>query len=852
MPSTINGIGTAYVGKKNVESHQDVCESCQNVVMLENYETGLWFTFLFIPVIPLGRKQVLDYCPVCTRHRVMDVGEWERLKNEVIEQSTAELTEKQDDPEAAVKLHATFVAFKQHDEASDLAQAMATSFADNVDVQLYLGAWYEQIGRDQEADACFERALAIDPQHPGAIRAAGIGLLQEGKLEEGAQLLSALQPPSEHYDPVVFFVLGKAFQDQGQHAQALENFKLILSHSPAWGRDKTFRKTVRESEKALGGAQSLVRSDPFYKQKVFLWATAAALVVVALIGWNVYIANNRQVHVVNGLPISITVELNGGKTVNVGPGGRTPVRLGEGTHRAVVKTPAAFAEPVEFQVRSGWFGRYFRSPAFVLDPTRGSVVMWERVTYSESPLAGNEPEIKLHVGEAYVQYDDLDYIFQEFPHQLRTESSKPLKKTGIKLLELEPLAVLANDPELFKRDQGLTFLEQRVKAEPTNYSVLDLYLNIGYNQDPSRCLKLLESRLGERPIDVEWHRRYQQFALLAGNVAELVQRYEQLLAEAPNDSYLLYLRGRIEGRSDAALRYAELALQADDQNGFAWSSKAYHLQGRGQFEEALVASDRAIQLQPERGELGVMRQQLLMGLGNFDVLEREIREEAADEGDIRAFHARLWKVYAARGDMAAAKQSQQQWLEHLQEEWPQDPFQLLPQSEMEMLYSEGNLQALLERAQQPDMAETAATFLFAAQLELGQTADAAEQLAQVESQLQSYYGVALSVAWRAQGDPQQAAQQLAEAVEKLAQGDAGDRYAATLLQSGPDSVAFEDARQIAIDSQHKKLILLALAETNPDSRPALLDLAEKLNFGTAFPHRFVQQQIARLRGDPQP
>ena len=71
MPTTINGIGTTYYGKKNLKTYEGQCEFCHRVVDVQEYETRHWFVVLLIPVIPLGRKQILDFCTACQRHRAL-------------------------------------------------------------------------------------------------------------------------------------------------------------------------------------------------------------------------------------------------------------------------------------------------------------------------------------------------------------------------------------------------------------------------------------------------------------------------------------------------------------------------------------------------------------------------------------------------------------------------------------------------------------------------------------------------------------------------------------------------------------------------------------------------------------
>src|SRR5262245_41489348 len=71
MPTRVNGIGTGYYGKSNLQTFEAVCEHCHRTTKLRNYETRLWFSIFFIPVIPLARKQILSQCPICTWHRAV-------------------------------------------------------------------------------------------------------------------------------------------------------------------------------------------------------------------------------------------------------------------------------------------------------------------------------------------------------------------------------------------------------------------------------------------------------------------------------------------------------------------------------------------------------------------------------------------------------------------------------------------------------------------------------------------------------------------------------------------------------------------------------------------------------------
>src|SRR5690242_15484257 len=138
MPTTYNGIGTHYYGRRNLEKRQGPCEQCGRIVELTSYDTRLWFVVVFIPIIPLGRKRVLDQCAVCRRHFVLELQKWETAKQTEI--STAlEKFRSSGTPESAIEAHQALLRFHQSAQATEFRLLMRTKFADDANVQAYLG-----------------------------------------------------------------------------------------------------------------------------------------------------------------------------------------------------------------------------------------------------------------------------------------------------------------------------------------------------------------------------------------------------------------------------------------------------------------------------------------------------------------------------------------------------------------------------------------------------------------------------------------------------------------------------------------------------------------------------------------
>ena len=194
MPSTINGIGTHYYGKKNVQIRPGVCNSCKRQVNLASYDTGLWFVVLFIPIIPLGRKRILDSCPACRRHYVLPLQKWESAK-QLENFGRAQKYRANPSPEAAIEAHRQLLTFHQTVEADGLQKLMCERYPDHAGVHAYLATALTQFGRVAEAEPLFARALELRPDLPEARIGTARARIRNGRLDDARQLLDFLEKP---------------------------------------------------------------------------------------------------------------------------------------------------------------------------------------------------------------------------------------------------------------------------------------------------------------------------------------------------------------------------------------------------------------------------------------------------------------------------------------------------------------------------------------------------------------------------------------------------------------------------------------------------------------------------------
>jgi tetratricopeptide (TPR) repeat protein len=258
MPMTINGIGTQYYGRKNPRVYSGVCDSCQGNGTLTDYETGHYFVVVFIPVIPLGRKQIIAECSSCRCHRDMPLRQWEQMREESLNSGLEQLGDSMDDPEKAIELLYNMTLFNQLDEAMELAAVAAKQHAQDFNTMVNIGSWYEQQNQPELASNCFSAAINLNPEHPSSKRIQGIQAIEDANPIAAAQHFESLRLAVASYDPSLFCMLAICYQDQSMHEKAIEEFKDIIQRTPDITKDKSFRKAVKISEKAAGSPTTIL------------------------------------------------------------------------------------------------------------------------------------------------------------------------------------------------------------------------------------------------------------------------------------------------------------------------------------------------------------------------------------------------------------------------------------------------------------------------------------------------------------------------------------------------------------------------------------------------------------------
>lgn len=853
MPYTVNGVGTTYFGTWNRQTQDGVCESCHRRGKLISYETWHCICVLFIPLIPLGKKQILDYCPSCSRHRVLPFKDWVKIRDQAIGETATQFSASPDDPDKAMEMHATLAAFQKQDEATRLANMIEEKFPENARVQFYLAAWYERTGKGAKGNKLFLRAFELDSADIAIRRAALLTFVEEGNVDQAKTMLQPFLPGTDHFEPAMFYALATGFQKQGRHQEAVHTLRMLLDASPGLKTDKTFRKALAISEKALGVEELTIPSDPFYKSSAFRWAMVIIGVLGALGYWNTYIASHRTLTVVNGLKGAITITIDGGNPVQVPGNSQIPVSIAEGKHEATVTVPANQFPKVVFDMSSGWWERYVRRPVFILDPTKSAAILWEQATYVAAGAGGNAAGSlhELRLGESYTSRSHVDYQFAEFPDTIKLDKkSGEVVKTRLAVLREDVSDLVQHGHALGLAPASmLQFIQTHLQESPEREDLLPIFTYWSIQANRTReCREFFSRHLTDRPVRIEWHRMYQTVATQGLPASEarqqqeqLRQEYDKLLEAEPQDASLLYLRGRLEGHGRLSSPYFERSLAANPDHPYTLSAISRDRLVQGDFNSAVELITKANATKPKDPQFKHSLVRAQFAAGDLEGLEKTARSDLVASPLNPTAMEMLLKVLVMTDRAQDAEREFETFTTKYQQIVPGRFHTLIRPLRLTFSAIKGDFEQIdREVGSLPDPEVRLPAIQ--AKLQLGQL----PELPDVQPMEGAYLALCRELVARSLSNAEQTAASRESALALLDQSSDDDWAAADVLREVA-TVKWDDVEDLTCEPIHKAVLLVVIAGERPDLKSRALDLAEKLNFDLEFPHFLLKSQIADLR-----
>lgn len=860
MPVTYNGIGTHYYGKKNLQVRPATCRQCGRGVNLSSYDTRLWFVIFFIPIIPIGRKRIIDACPACRRHYVLDLGKWETAKQLEIS-GALEKFRSDPSPDSAIAAHRQLMAFHQLSEAADMQKMMVEKYPDNARVHAYLGAAWAEFGKYAESEAAYGRALALRPDMPEARIGMAEAHIRAKRLDEARKLLDILEKPgaAQLYSLGPLERLAIAYQQMGRHQEAMTLFGRLMAELPNISQHPAFRKLVKKSETALNQKTSILPKKRFslknlFKQPAFgaggpsisgrkfliILGASAVVICVAMVISNTMIRHRRKLYIANAYGGGLHLDISGIGPVRLNLG-ITEVKLPEGHYVASFSGP--LQEEVNFDIRDSYFHRWFGKPVWLLNPGGAAILILHRAVYQVNPVPGT---YRLVYGKSFQLFPDIDHPFEALPQSVSIPSgTTQVTLTSLEFFEHAPVqAFYALEAER-RKNEAADLAEWELRRSPGDKEMMEAYVSdLRRPEELKRWDNFLRSGLTNRPVQIEWHRNYQDLHQNQTDKKDLIALYDAMLQADPDSSALLYLRGRICDDDAESRSYFERSLKADPENAYPQYALAYDESALGHWDAAEQMLRKVAELRPTDRKFLEDWKTACIAVGRYDAIKEKFETQLRkDPRDWKAAFS-LCDVLVAEGQKAEAEQTILNVVRAVRYRAAEAAETIRRAGMGRYYYAVGDFEALekLGRAGQDDNDKSA---LIDALIEQGRM-DEAMRVYSMDKVVNPGMMLSVELGWRLAGKNQEADKWRTAAADGLRSSSAHGLRAADLLdgKTAPTQAALDD---VQLPAQYKAILLAELAVTHPDQREMLGSLARRLNVDRSFPYHLINRAVASAK-----
>ena len=845
MPSTINGIGTTYYGKKNIRRFRGTCPHCHRQTTLTSFDTTTYFVFFFIPIIPLGKKRILNMCPACTKHSRVPLAKWLQAKKQDIDQAQSKYQRNPKDPQAAQKLIGALVSYEEIESFLELAPQIAQNQADHLETLVLLGDLYCEMGKLAEADDAYCAALRIKDASDIYEKLALVIIRQN----QPDQAVPYLQHVIEQKDPNklgLLFAHAQGYQAVGEHQKALDLLDQMSQILPDLNNDKEFNKAQKLSEenlhtnkpiKSTNLTQAVVTSETgsdisgktakIISIAILIIAVSSYLIVSFLQG------NSREIHLINGLSRPYQININD-KPHTLDPLGATTIKIAEGNLAVSVLDQNLDIPDQIIKVKIPFLRRPFLNKTFVINPDLVAPLVWEKAYYSEFPDFAPDTEGKIYYGQSLYVFDDIDHLFVPFPGTIEVSGSKTVSRERIYLLhelnlsQIDTVLLLSQE---IGHDAAYDYVKKHLRYEPGSNEYLDALLILS---EPDEYLEAIRPGLSARPVRIEWHRRYQNFMDVHQPDYDLVLEYRNLLQTDPKNPALLYLFGRIIRNPEQAREYFQKAANAPQPTPYAYNAMAYQYLSTAEFDKALSMIQEAIVLDSNDANFCALHRQALEANGAYRDALIELRKQYISAPEDLSGAAEEIRLLLCAENLSAACRQMNNWISRASAMLDPFDYQIYSyQLKAELAYYSGNTTEYKQHLSNSTI--PIERFKLALTCNTPLEPNLPDQIEAPDAGLY----LLLYLAQHRAGNFDGANQSLERALELLRQSSWEERYFANCL-SGQEAFAPESLCRHSLPIGQKAILMTVFGTKFPQYQNTFFDLARRLNFQHYFPHLFLK------------
>lgn len=849
MPHTYNGIGTWYYGKKNEHVREGICEFCNKPSTLKTYDTTKFFVFLYIPVLPLGEKKIIDECSVCRKHRVIKLSEWERMKKEAGEELYNSWIQEPGNVEKAKKLFESIVFYRDVELLKSLEQDIQNYCMNDPQILKFWGETHLFLNQFDEAERAFKASLLIK-EDVGVKEELAETLAKNLKPDEAKSYLTHIFDYPDESKLYYIFLLIESYQFIGEHDNALEVINKIEEVYPDIANNIEFKRYKKRTQRHYNsnkrikgnlispiqdrkkeGSSNISFILPKVMPLIFI---TGMILIYTLISY--FAGLSRTVYVINGLNTSYSIEVNGEK-IKLLPMSTEKIKVPEGTTKVNIVESDIIEGEFEFEINTPFWKRPFIRKLRILNPDKVAVLLREETIYVVDDYRGELPEYdeswyEYYTGRYFYELEPVNFLFEEFPETLEL-SSKKEKKTRLALMEdflsLSSYMYVLGSVD---HEDALSHIESKLVYNPDNERSLQL---LSYYQDEDKYLDFLRSKLDERPVLVNLHICYQDYMESNHPSYNLKEEYTRYLENEKDNNELYYLLSRIEENFQERLSLLERSIEGDNPSAFGYYILGYINFGMGNFEKAYDYVKKAVDIREGQESFNYVMEEIMLSLKMYDDLMERNKVLQGREPYNGSLVLGEVVLHMHKGDVAAAEEAVSNYLERIKDSDSETIRLWDSYLKGVIAYCSGDVHTYASILE--NMGDDNSVMAFEHAFINGDY-DRAADIA-INDELGSYYLLLLHLA---ETDAEKASEYLNYVIEQYKENDILYKKAAECL-SGEIEWTMEDIIEIGVYPNEKLLILLALEKQQTPYKEELLELARKLNYRIEFPRHFINSLL---------
>ncbi|MBN1411783.1 MAG: zinc-ribbon domain-containing protein [Spirochaetales bacterium] len=834
----IKFIGTGFLHRENPAGRHGECQFCGRHEMISEFNANKWFFLFFIPVFPLGKRHVINYCPACRKYMEIKIKHNPARQSENSDQVFSALKQNNDKPQQFIYLHNSLMLSGNTGKAGEVADEMYNRFPESLHANEYLAEWYVSLKMWAKALPFYERMLSINPGHAKARSVTAEMYIRNGNFIRAEELLLENKAPYPGVPMEMILFLALAYRKKEMTHKAYEILCMVANHPGKFAGENTrYRKVTRTLEKELGVKGTVLPKRIFNTKLIKRTAVAFAIVIGTVTVVSVYKYTNQLLYIINPFPEPARVKLSN-NTYEIEAQSTKKLKIEEGEYAVKAGCAGFFMEETVLPIVNNPWERLWNQDQFVYNIGSAGLIITSYIQYAEHPESLPPISSELSAGKNFYRFSGVDYMFQAYPEELSLGfSSQVITRKAVELYTApiaRVLRLLANNG--VTDEEILTFAESRLSVIPDNQDLLQEYsLHASSAGLEERMFAFFKKLLDRRPVAVDVHRYYQEMtASREGRDDGLKEYYSSAVQKEPGNSSLHYLLGRILHGEDALKCYNK-ALTLDRGNAYAWHALAYSQLIRGNLAKAVKYSEEACSLAEKNFVFLSFRNQLREAEGDYKTLMEHYKQNFENDPSDYTLLFPMLKVAAVLGGEKLAVSVIEDFFKSNNFD-EKNREETRPYLDVSLFYYLEEFDRLYDAVKETMGMEDRWGFI--ACISLGNLNEAEKILAESTGQRTDY--LCLYLAGKEKGETEAASRFLARAMEEYVNGTPADKIIASLFGGDVSGDPYALYTGLSYSPQEGRIITRVLAWLYPGYSGKFKKLSDFYNYDIDFPYYFLK------------